>query len=669
MNRVLLRSCVIAILSAAICSTGLGAQITVQADQPEAKISPTMYGIFFEDINFGADGGLYAELVKNRSFEFSDGMMGWTVIKPREADARFSIRDTAPLNAANPHYLRLEVKEPRDGYGVTNEGFSGMGIRKGSKYYFSLYARSLSGPVSLQAVVVTPAGRKLAEGRIEGIRQGWKNYHVLMTAADTEPKAQLNVLVTTPGTVDLDMISLFPEDSAGKSGTDLRPIPGLRRDLVEKLAELKPGFLRFPGGCIVEGRDIDNRYQWKNTIGDINQRKCIINRWNNEFHHRYTPDYFQSFGLGFYEFFTLSEDIGAEPMPILNCGMACQFNTGQLVPVDQLQPYIQDALDLIEFANGPADSTWGRKRAEMGHPKPFNMQLLGVGNEQWGPQYIERYIPFVKALKEKYPEVQLIGATGSDPTIFPNGPAEVKFLWGEMRRLNAEIVDEHFYRKPDWFLDSAGLYDNFERGGPKVFVGEYAAQSVGVASPDNRNNWHCAMAEAAFMTGMERNADAVIMTCYAPLFGQEQRWQWRPDLIWFDNLQSYNSANYYVQQLFSLNRPDVVLPAEVTGQAPPTSRQPGLYVVAGRDEKAKEIVLKAVNSAAEPTDAAIQVSGGRLTGTGTVTILMGALADENSLENPRKVAPITSPFRWIGRNLAYTFQPYSLTVLRLSENR
>jgi len=298
------------------------------------------------------------------------------------------------------------------------------------------------------------------------------------------------------------------------------------------------------------------------------------------------------------------------------------------------------------------------------------MKMLGVGNEQWGPQYIERYVPFVKAIKAKYPDIQLIGATGSDPEIFPNGPKEVEFLQEQLQTLKADIIDEHFYRNPDWFLDSAGHYDNYRRSGSKIFVGEYGAQSVGVASPDNRNNWKCALAEAAFMTGLERNADLVVMSCYAPLFGHEERWQWRPDLIWFDNLTSYGSANYYVQQLFSRNRGDVVLPVDVTGQPTASSKQPGLYVTAGRDTKASEIILKVVNSAAEPTKAAIRIDGNvKLKAKGTVTTLSGGLADENSIENPKKVAPVTSKAIGIAPEFTYTFQPYSLTVLRLSRDK
>jgi len=623
--------------------------------------------VFFEDINFGGDGGLYAELVKNRSFEFTDGMMGWSKIQKRGARGVLSIRDVNPFEPANPHYLRIEAGNPGEGFGVTNEGFRGMGIQKGKKYWFIVYARSPIRPMSFKIEVIASDGRKLTEARFGNVPRDWTKYACIMDALDTDAKAKLNLLVTSKGLLDVDMVSLFPADSALSIKDKSYPIPGLRKDLVQMLADFKPGFLRFPGGCIVEGRDLDNRYQWKNTIGDINRRKLIICRWNNEFDHRYTPDYFQSFGLGFYEYFLLAEQIGAEPMPIINCGMACQFNTGQLVPMDELQPYVQDALDLIEFANGPATSKWGKKRSEMGHPEPFDMKMLGIGNEQWGPQYIERYKVFIKAIKEKYPDITLIAAVGSDPEIFPNGPAEVKYLQSELRKLNAEIVDEHFYRGPDWFLESADHYDNYERKGPKVFVGEYAAQSRGVASPDNRNNLHCALAEAAFMTGLERNADLVVMSCYAPLFGNVDGWQWTPDLIWFDNLRVYGTPNYYVQQMFSLNRGDKLLSVQVKELPSMEGKKKTLYVSSCLDEKEGYVILKAVNVTAEAVDVTVELQGVGPAGPKAKAIVLTSdkLTDENSLENPKKVYPAESSLSLSGSTFSYSFKPYSLTVLRV----
>ena len=376
------------------------------------------------------------------------------------------------------------------------------------------------------------------------------------------------MLVDGPGTVDIDMVSVFPEDTwQGREN-------GLRKDLVQLLKDMKPGFLRFPGGCIVEGRFLDGRYQWKTTIGDPAERTLIINRWNDEFANRATPDYYQSFGLGFYEYFLLSEDLGAEPLPIVNCGMACQFNSGELAPLDAIDPYIQDALDLIEFANGPVTSPWGAKRAAMGHPAPFNLKLLGVGNEQWGPQYIERFALFEKVLSQKHPEIRLIAS--ADPNFRSDN-----FRWQSDRlgELKADFVDEHFYQPPDWFLKNVGRYDIYPRTGPKIFVGEYAAH-VPSSGPLNMrpSTLGAALAEAVFMTGFERNADLVEMSAYAPLLAHIDAWQWTPNLIWFDNLRSFGTPSYYAQQMFGANRGNHVLPITINGST--TNGAEGIYASA-----------------------------------------------------------------------------------------
>src|SRR5690606_12813576 len=321
--------------------------------------------------------------------------------------------------------------------------------------------------------------------------------------SETSAKGKLNVWIEGKGTSSFDMISLFPKETWKN-----RP-KGLRKDMVQLLADMKPGFLRFPGGCIVEGRDLATRFQWKKTVGPIEQRELIINRWNTEFKHRLTPDYFQTFGLGFYEYFQLAEDIGAEPVPILNCGMACQFNTGEVAPMDELEPYIQDALDLIEFANGSTATTWGKLRAEMGHPEPFHLKMLGVGNENWGPQYIERLEAFKKVLKEKHPEIDIIASSGTDPE-----GERFAYLDGELRSMGIDIIDEHYYRPPAWFLSSAARYDDYDRSGPKVFAGEYASHTTRPNGP-GRSTWEAALSEAAFLTGLERNADVVTMASYA----------------------------------------------------------------------------------------------------------------------------------------------------------
>ena len=635
-------------------------RITVDAPQPGEAISPAMYGIFFEDINFGADGGLYAELIKNRSFEFDLPLRGWRVLRRGNADGRaYAVRDSS--RPRNPRYLRIEIDKQGRGSGLNNEGFRGMGVRQGVPCNLSLEIRRVKGNVSgLQAELVGTDQTTMAECRITGLTDKWQTLKCRLVPSGTDSKATLNILFQGEGTVDIDMVSLFPADTWKKREN------GLRADLVQLLADMKPGFLRFPGGCIVEGFDLSQRYQWKNTVGDLINRLVTINRWNFEFKHRPTPDYYQSFGLGFYEYFLLAEDLGAEPMPIINCGMACQFNTAELVPLEELDAYIQDALDLIEFANGPVSSRWGRLRSDMGHPRPFNMKMLGIGNEQWGPQYIERYIPFAKAVKDRYPGIKLIAATGSDGTIFPNGEAEIKYLWEQWRRLKPEFVDEHFYRDPEWFRENTDWYDNYDRSGPKLFVGEYAAQSVGVGSPDNRNTLKCALYEAAFMTGMERNADVVRMSCYAPLFGHEEAWQWRPDLIWFDNLKSYGSVNYHMQKLFSLNPGTHLLASQVSDVPGINGKSRMLNVSTTWDKNAREVIVKAVNVSARPLTATMDLQGTQVGNTMKIIVLSsGKLTDENTLEEPDKIVPQEKTAKIPGTGFDVEFRPYSLTLLRI----
>ncbi len=372
-----------------------------------------------------------------------------------------------------------------------------------------------------------------------------------------------------------------------------------------------------------------------------------------------TPDYFQSFGLGFFEYFQLCEDIGAEPLPILNCGMACQFNSGELCPIDELGPYIQDALDLIEFANGATNTTWGAKRAALGHPEPFNMKMLGVGNEQWGQQYIDRYTKFAEAIKAKYPDIQLVSAAGPDPA-----DQRFQFAWSNLRALHADIIDEHCYAKPDWFFANTHRYDNYDRNGPKVFMGEYAAQSDDTVSTKNRNNLECALAEAAYMTGLERNADVVRMASYAPLFANTEAWQWTPDLIWVNSLQVCTTPNYYVQQLFSRNRGDVVLPTQLAGVAKSASGAEDLYASATRDDQAGEIILKVVNPGGDVQTADINLHGANVSAVATKIVLAGNLEDVNSMESPQTISPVESKLKNVAAHFSCEFAPHSMTVLR-----
>lgn len=628
--------------------------ITVQTDRPGAAIAPTLFGLFFEDINFAADGGIYPERLKNRSFEFPEPMMGWKAVERSGAKGALNvINQDSQKDAPNGRFLRIQAEG--EGYGVMNEGFRGIGVEKDAEYSFTLRARRAEGAVnSLRIELEDADGRALGGTTVSGITTEWKPFSVTLRPTAASANARLNVFVAGRGGVDVDALSLYP-----KATWQNRP-NGLRADLVQLLKDMKPGFLRFPGGCIVEGRNLESRYQWKTTVGDLDDRQLIVNRWNTEFKHRPTPDYYQSFGLGFYEYFLLSEDIGAEPLPILNCGMACQFNTGELAALEDLDHYIQDALDLIEFANAPATTAWGKRRAAMGHPAPFNLKMIGVGNEQWGPQYIERYKVFAKVIKEKYPDIKLISSAGPSPA-----DERFKYLWNELRALKADIVDEHYYMEPKWFRENVHRYDDYPRDGPKVFAGEYAAQTVGVARPNNRNNWEAALSEAAFMTGLERNADLVVMASYAPLFAHVDAWQWTPNMIWFDNLRSFGTPNYYVQQMFGANVGTTVLPVLLNGAA--KNGQNELFVSASYDRQAGEVVLKVVNTAATARDARIDLAGAKNVNKSGKAFVLTAPDHkaENTLDEPKKVSPAERPLVVAAKQFAHTFAPHSLTVLRI----
>jgi len=637
-----------------ICSAQTSNIITVNAEKPGSVIQPTMWGIFFEDINFAADGGIYAELVKNRSFEFSKPLMGWKILKP-DTTSGVLIINQSKTNPANPRYARITVAPGESSFGLSNAGFRGIGIKKGMNYNFSVLARqSDNSQLKMRIELVNSKGEVIGTTNLAPEAKEWKKYTAGLTATASDPKARLNIWFEGNGSFDIDMISLFPNDTwKNRQG-------GLRADLVQLLADLKPGFLRFPGGCIVEGRDLDNRYQWKNTIGNIEDRHSIVNRWNTEFAHRQTPDYFQSFGMGFFEYFQLAEDIGAEPLPILNCGMACEFNTAEVVPMDQLDQYIQDALDLIEFANGSADSRWGKIRTKMGHPAPFNLKFIGVGNEQWGPQYIERYEAFAKEIKERYPDIKIVTGTGPSP----NGN-DFDFAARELKKLNAQIVDEHYYANPEWFLKNAGRYDNYDRNSFKIFAGEYAAQSKFTCSPDNQSNWKCALSEAAFMTGLERNADVVYMCSYAPLFAHVDAWQWKPDLIWFDNLRSFGTANYYVQKLFSNNKGTNVLPMLMENK--PLTGQSGIYASASFDKNSNEIILKLVNSTEKNQSPRIVLEGlKKLDPKAKIIILKSDnTSNVNSLDQPTLISPVEQELIIKGRTVSPVLDPNSFTIVRI----
>jgi alpha-L-arabinofuranosidase len=629
--------------------------VTVIADKPTATIQPTMWGIFFEDINFAADGGLYAELVKNRSFEFAAPMMGWTIQQQTPNTGTVLVTNRLETDTANPRYIRVTRNTETGNFGLTNDGFRGMGIKQNEQYNFSVWAKNESGNIILHVQLVDSTGKGLGESQSINISgNNWQQYKTSFTATATELKAKMNVWFEGKGVADFDLISLFPQHTWKE-----RP-NGLRADLVQLLADMKPGFIRFPGGCIVEGRELATRYQWKKTVGPVEGRKLIVNRWNTEFAHRPTPDYFQSFGLGFYEYFQLAEDIGASPLPILNCGMACQFNTAEVVDTTQLDPYIQDALDLIEFANGDVSTKWGHLREVMGHPAPFNLKLMGVGNEQWGPQYVERYKIFTKAIKSKYPNIQLVNSVGPDP----DGD-KFNFLNDTLRAMHADILDEHYYRPPSWFQNNSNRYDSYDRNGPKIFAGEYAAQSVATVSPLNKNNWLCALSEAAFMTGLERNADVVKMASYAPLFAHVDGWQWTPDLIWFNNLNSYGTPDYYVQKLFSNNKGTNEVPILMNNET--LKGQDSLYAAACTDAGSNELILKIVNTSAQQISKQINVDcKKKLDAKATITTLQSSDLDAvNSIESSQTISPQTNEIDIRNKQFNITLSPYSFTVVRV----
>ena len=644
-----------------LCFAANAQTVTLKVETSKQKgiIQPTMWGIFFEDINFGADGGLYAELVKNRSFEFIQPMAGWQLHESNKFSMNsksgdLSIIKTSDLQQTNLHFARATLHSDNS-FTLTNEGFRGIGLKKDNGYTFSVMARQQAETaVKIQVVLQDSTGNVLAKAAIEPAGKEWKEYNATLTASKTVDNGKLSLVFSGKGTVDIDVVSLFPQDTWKN-----RP-GGLRSDLVQLLADMKPGFIRFPGGCIVEGFHLDTRYQWKKTIGDPKQRELMKNRWNDEFKHRPAPDYYQSFGLGFFEYFQLAEDIGASPLPILSCGMACQFNSAELVPLDELDPYVQDALDLIEFANGSTQTKWGKIREQMGHPAPFNLKMIGVGNEQWGPQYIERYKIFSDAIRSKYPDMKLVSGTGpfSEGELFDYAAKELKTL-------KADLVDEHYYQKPDWFFKNASRYDNYDRNSYKIFAGEFAAQSVATVSPDNKNTWQCALSEAAFMTGLERNADVVYMASYAPLLAHTQAWQWTPDLIWFDNLNAYGTPNYYVQKLFSTNKGTHL--ASITLDGKPVSGQQNIYASATRDNSTSEVIVKVVNAGETPAQTEIQLDAKqKYSPTVKGTMLANSdLNSVNSLEKPKNVSPIDYTLSMKGNKLGLILPPQSFVVLKI----
>lgn len=522
-------------------------KITVRPDRVTGQLGD-LYGIFFEDLNHAADGGLYAEMVQNRSFEFCavdnpsyHPLMAWEKIEKKYSRMQWWIQDSHPYSRRNPHYLVCEIFETGMGAGVRNTGFTpGMYLQKGEKYRFScLAATDGRGELPLRIVLENDEGRNLGQADIV-VSNGtvWNHYEAEITAQETTTAGNLSIYIEAVGRLYLDMVSLFPQK------TFMQQRNGLRADIATLLADLKPRFMRFPGGCLVHDgsinvEDRDSLYRWKNTIGVLEERPARRNNWG----------YNQTLGLGYYEYFCFCEEIGAKPLPVLPAGYDPHHQ--RKVPFDQLDEWIQEALDLISFANDDASAQWGRIRCELGHPEPFGLEYIGIGNEEVGEGFFERYPYFHKAIKEKYPDIQIIASSGP----FAAG-GEYEKGWNCARRNHADLVDEHYYMAPEWFLANHHRYDSFDEKDPRVFLGEYASWG---------NTWYNALIEASYMTGMERNSEKVGLACYAPLLCNVNYINWKPDMIWFDNHQAYGTANYYVQKLFINHQGDDRIELEMTG--------------------------------------------------------------------------------------------------------
>ena len=610
-------------------------------DKKGVKVTPEMIGLFFEDINFAADGGLYAEMIENRSFEakeafgtpgnfysVDDNGYAWKPYTAGGLDKPLMqyIMGT-PLSEANPHYLRFTATEA--GQGFSNKAYDGIRLHKGMKYNVSFYARCVEytgnnfiisvnkdgkiyGKASVEAVKAIPyipfsdlkidmeLKDPVISAQIDKIKQldtekmrrcnDWIKYDAVITADNDVSGADFTISLDGAGVIEFDLISMIPEDA----------VDGIfRRDLFEALAAIKPGFIRFPGGCIVEGISLENRYRWKRTVGELKDRKYIPNLWafdddrSKEGWDVKRPDshYGQSFGIGFYEYFILCELLGAKALPVLSIGTACQFRSTQLVTSDskEFDEYVQDALDLIEFANGSVSSKWGALRAQMGHPESFGLDMISVGNEQWESKYVDlykRHQIFEKAIHEKYPDMKILGTAGPflDSPITKDG---WDFYNNEFKKNpnTCYAVDEHYYVSPQWMYDHVDHYDDYPRD-IAVFAGEYAAHTE-----KKENSMESALAEAALLTGIEKNADVVKLASYAPLFNRIGHSQWKPDMIWFDDEKVYLTPNYFVQQLFANHVGDETIPMD--GQEKEL-RKDGIYVSLSRTNNG-ETILKAVN--------------------------------------------------------------------------
>ena len=636
--------------------------VQVHVGQSGLKISPDLFGVFFEDLNYAADGGLYAELVQNRSFEYQateqltwNSMTSWELTTRDGGRGSLAIESAVPVHPNNPHYVVVETQQPGAGVGLVNSGFDGFAIQAGEQYDFSVFARQLftgnrwggngvlENPARLVVRLETKERATLGEATLEVSGREWKRHAATITATNSDSSARLVVLSLSKGGVALDEISLFPRKTFKNRAN------GLRADLAQAIADLKPKFMRFPGGCLVHGRGLGNMYRWKDSVGPIEQRRGQANLWG----------YHQSLGLGYFEFFKFCEDIGAKPLPVVPAGVCCQNadhqgGTGQRgLSLEEMPAYIQDVLDLIEWANGPTNSVWGAQRAAAGHPASFNLQYLGVGNEEHiTPVFRERFKMIHDAVKAKHPEITVIGTVGPS-----HSGEDYDAGWKIANELDVAMVDEHYYEKPEWFLNNLLRYDGYDRAKSKVYLGEYAAHER-----DRANTWRSALAEAAYLTSLERNGDVVRLASYAPLLAKQGHTQWRPDMIYFDNTRMLLSANYFVQQMFGQNAGDVSLPTTIASTNQGTAQLAASCV---KDTKSGDIILKLVNTTSSPVNARVKLEGvADIQATATRTVLAGEALDHNTFENSRKLAPVTSEYA-AGNSFVSELPANSLAVIRM----
>lgn len=661
--------------------------LTIEVDSKTVDIPKTFVGLFFEDINYAADGGLYAELINNRSFEFgswhgtystfSDYFYAWHIVGDIEGVLTHKQGTESPIHPNNPYYLQVNVESAGHGIGIANEGFEGIAIKENENYNFSMFVRNVNYSSDITIRLESASGEVFAQKLIKNdqLSNEWSKVSFVLTPTQTSDEARLTVLFNHEGILDLDMISLFPEETFNGR------VNGLRKDLAQMLKDINPGFIRFPGGCIVEGFYLDNAYNWKDTVGPVEQRKMNWNRWEGGQDYAYN----QSYGLGFYEYFLLAEDLGAEPLPILNCGMSCQFQGAQLAP--DFEPYIQDCLDLIEFANGDESTYWGAKRIEYGHKEPFNLKYLGVGNEQWVDHEkhgemdcLTIYEMFRNRIKAIYPDINLITTSGP----FPYGKEfddAYQVITPKIKEYMAkgevftEVIDEHFYMSPEWFFENMDRYDHYPRyedgKSGKIFLGEYACHTNRSGfSSQGINNVLAALSEAAFLTSAERNADVIEMTTYAPLFAKKNRTQWGPDLIWFDNTSIYGSPSYYVQKMYGCHMGDYVLETQLTvRESSIEGTDHPIYTVSSYDVDSKEVIIKLVNLNADGKDIKVVLNGiEEVESMVRVTSLTSpnGMDEINSFDNPTNICDVESSFEIEGTNFNYVIQPYSFVVLRLA---